>query len=69
MLRSGMINTIREAIQHALAQRLVGTEGRPAIEVKPGGLWTLRGTVAQRAGNTRREDWESGGARRGSSMR
>lgn len=51
------------------AQRLVGTEGRPAIEVKPGGLWTLRGTVAQRAANTRRDDWESGGARRRSSMR
>jgi hypothetical protein len=48
VLRSGMMNTIREAIQHSPTQRLVGTEGRPAIEVSPGGLWTLRGTVAQR---------------------
>jgi hypothetical protein len=47
-LPGGRANKIREAIQQSLAQRLMGTEGSLAIEVKPSGLWTLSGTVARR---------------------
>ena len=46
-LRSGVHGKVREASQKSAARILVGDNGSPSIEAKPGGLLGVDGTLPQ----------------------
>ncbi len=49
-LRSGVNGKVREAIEQSIARILVGADGSPTIEAKPGGLLGLDGNLASLEG-------------------